>query len=354
METTTYARYKTTLLIAAGIFVVWGILGIFDVGNLPFAGYQTDGNNTITRVIDESPAQQAGMQVGDYLRSIGGIAVEDAAALARRPRAAIGETRTFVVEREGETANLEITYAGLSGTNKALTFAAIVMGFFFIAFGLWPYLKAPNAPTLLLALFGLTLGVSFFGGPYIASYALRTSVGIIITLLVVMGFATLLHFTLMFPKRKAMLGKRYMRDLLYGPAALIFLFLLYRGLFQPPATSTLNVITGILVGLFIFGYFGLSLAAFVHSYVKATAQERKDQGLTYVLAGVLGGFLPILGTVLIGLVVPSVVIPGGNFFFLTIVLIPISLALAVLKSEHAPSRGSVPSEQAQAHVSFSA
>ena len=73
-----------------------------------------------------------------------------------------------------------------------------------------------------------------------------------------------------------------------------------------------------------------------------------------MLAGVLAGFLPILFTVLIGIVAPSVVIPGGNFFFLTIVFIPISLALAMLKSEHAPSRGSVLSEQAQAHVSFSA
>jgi len=76
--------------------------------------------------------------------------------------------------------------------------------------------------------------------------------------------------------------------------------------------------------------------------------------LTYVLAGVLAGFLPILFTVLIGIVAPTVVIPGGNFFFLTIVLIPISLALAVLKSQKAPGGSSVLSEQAQAHVSFSA
>ena len=341
MEANTYARFKTTLLVATGLFAVWGILGIFDVGHLPFTGYLTDGNNTITQITDGGPAQQAGMQTGDYIRSIGGIAVEDAGALARRPRAAIGETRTFVIERGGQTVSLDLTYSGLPTTNRALTFAAILMGFFFIGFGLWPYLKAPKASTLLLAIFGLTLGVSFFGGPYIASYAVRTAAGIIITLLVVTGFATLLYFTLMFPKPKALLGKRYMRDLLYGPAAVIFLFLLYRGIFQPPATSALNVITGVLVGLFILGYFGLSLAAFVHSYVKATAEEREAQGLTYVLAGVLVGFLPILVVVLVGLIAPGVVIPGGNFFFLTIVLIPISLALAVLKSETAPGRDSV-------------
>ena len=352
MERQNYARYKTAMLVAAGLFAVWGVLGIFDVGNLPYAGYLTDGNNTVTQVTEGSPAEQAGMQKGDYSRSIGGVAVEDAAAAARRPRADIGETRTFVVVRGEQTVSLDITYSRLPVSNKALNYAGVLIGFFYLIFGLMPYLKTPSVRTMLLAIFGLTLGVSFFGGPYISSYAFRTIRLLLTNLLVVGGFAALLHFTLMFPKRKALLGKRFMRDVLYGPAALIFLFLVYRGLFQPAATSALNTITGVLIGLFIVGYFGLSLVAFVHSYVKATGQERKEQGLTYVLAGVLVGFLPVLVVVLVGLVAPQVVIPGANFFFLTIVLIPISLALAVMKSEKAEPSVSVFNE-AQPHVSLS-
>ena len=340
------------MLVAAGLFAVWGVLGIFDVDNLPYSGYQTDGNNTVTQVAEGSPAEQAGMQAKDYIRSIDGVAVEDAAAAARRPRANIGETRTFVVERGEQTATLDITYSRLPGSARALNYAGILIGFCYLIFGLMPYLRAPNVRTMLLAIFGLTLGVSFFGGPYLSSYVLRTARLLLTNLLVVGGFAALLHFTLMFPKRKALLGKRFMRDVLYGPAALLFLFLLYRVLFRPAATSTLNTITGILIGLFILGYFGLSLAAFVHSYVKATAQERRAQGLTYVLAGVLAGFLPVLFVVLVGVVAPQVVIPGGNFFFLSIVLIPISLALAVMKSEKAALSVSVFNE-AQPHVSLS-
>ncbi len=352
MQGNTYARYKTAMLVAAGLFVLWGILSIFDVNHLPYSGYQTDGNNTITQVFEDGPAEQAGLQVGDYIRSIRGIPVEDAAATARRGRPTIGDTWAIVVEREGQATTMEITYAGLPGTNKALTYAAILIGFCFIIFGLLPYLKASRLPATLLAIFGLTLGVSFFGGPHITSYTLRTAFGIISTLLVVGGFASLLHFTLMFPKRKALLDKRHIRDWLYGPAALIFLFLLYRGVFQPPATSTLNVITGVLIGLFILGYFGLSLAAFIHSYVKATPEERRAQGLTYVLVGVLGGFLPLLFNVVVGLVAPQVVIPGGTFFFLSIVLIPISLAMAVLKGEKVEPPVSV-FKEAKPHVSMS-
>ena len=201
MDGNTYARYKTTMLVAAALFAVWGILSIFDVNHLPYSGYQTDGNNTVTQVFDGGPAQQAGMQTGDYIRSVGGIAVEDAAAAARRARPNIGETRTIVVEREGRTASLDVTYVRLPGTNKALTYAGILIGFCFLVFGLIPYLKAPSARTTLLAIFGLTLGFSFFGGPYLSAYALRTIRIILTNLLVVGGFAALLHFTLMFPKR---------------------------------------------------------------------------------------------------------------------------------------------------------
>jgi len=352
MDGNPYARYRTTLLVTAGLFAVWGLLSVFDIDDMPFAGYQTDGNNTVVRITAASPAEQAGMQVGDVIRRIAGIPVEDAAAQARLLRPGIGEARTYVVERNGTTLNLELTFAGLPGRLQGLTFAMILVGFGFMLFGLMPYLKAPSARTTLLALFGLGLGFSFFGGPYVASYTFQTMAVLISTLFVVLGFATLLHFTLTFPKRKALLGKRFVRDLLYAPGALVFLFLLYRALFQPPATSALNRITGVLVGVFILGYFGLSLASFVHSYAKARPQARKAQGLTYVLAGLLAGFLPVLFVILVRLVAPTVTIPGSNFFFLTIVLIPISLSLAVMKSDKASvSAGTV--DAPQPHVSLS-
>lgn len=333
MDGNTNARYRTALLVTACLFAVWGLLSVFDVGNLPFNGYQTDGNNTVTRVTEGGPAERAGFQVGDYIRVNGGIPVEDAGALARRPRARIGEVRTFIVERDGENVSLDLTYTALSSTNKVLVYLGILLGFCFLIFGLIPYLKVPGKRSLLFALFGLSLGFAFFGGPNISSYVLRTLIGAVGTILVTLGFAALLHFTLAFPRRKAILDKPHSTRLIYGPAVFLSLFLIFRFVVQPPATSALNVITVLLVGLFILGYFGLSLAAFVHSFVRADAQERTDQGLVFVLSGLLVGFLPFLFVVLVGLVAPKVVIPGGNFFFLTLVLIPVSLALAILKSE---------------------
>jgi hypothetical protein len=147
-----------------------------------------------------------------------------------------------------------------------------------------------------------------------------------------------------FPKPKAMLAKKYTLTAMYVPAILIALFVFFIFIFQPAATSTFNVLARSLFGLFVVAYFGLSLAAMIHSYVKASAKERSDYGLNLMLIGVLVGLLPITIAVLITLLVPTVVLPGADFYLLTFLLIPITLALATMRKEGAPAeaRASAP------------
>jgi hypothetical protein len=74
----------------------------------------------------------------------------------------------------------------------------------------------------------------------------------------------------------------------------------------------------------------------VHSYAKADAQERSDYGLNLMLIGVLVGLLPITIAALVGVFAPRVVLPGADFYFLTLVLIPLALALATMRKEALP------------------
>ena len=331
------AKYKMPFLVLAVLFVIWGILGLVDQAIVPYTGYYTDGNNTVVRVYEGSPAEQAGLQVGDYIRSIDGISVEDSRALARRPRAQIGETRTLVVERGTETTEVDIAYSAQPRRDAALGYAAFLIGLCFVVFGLLAYLKAPSASATVLALVGLFLGMAFFYGPYFSSYALRTIVGSLQLVIMILGFAFLLHFLMEFPKRKAFLEATYGKKVLYGPAVLVALFILSLIIVEPPATSTLNVFARAVFGLFIVIYFGLALVAMIHSYAKASPQKRSDYGLNFMLAGVLIGLLPVTIAVLIGTFAPRVVLPGSDFYFLTLVLIPISMGMAVMKSESAPA-----------------
>ncbi len=337
------AKYSTPMLVIGALFVVWGIVGLFDMGNIPYAGYLTDPTNTVIRVDEGSPADAAGLAMGDRITSINGVSIEDTPALTRMPRAAIGETRTLVVEQTetttlaaeaaaASTRDVAITYAGQPTRDMALGWGGFIIGLCFVGFGLLAYTRAPSRPSLLLALTGLCLGIAFLGGPYIASFAVRTIVQTAVLFLILLGFATLLHCLAEFPKAKAILQKPQMIKVLYAPAVLMALFFLWLIIFEPQGTSGLNAITNVLVGIFVVGYFGLALVALIHSFVKATTEERTTYGLNLMLAGLIIGLGPVTISSLIGIFAPSVVLPGVDFYFLTMVLIPITLALAVMRT----------------------
>ena len=342
------ARYKTPFLVLAVLFILWGMFGAADLPNIPYAGYLTDGNNTVVQVEPNSPAELAGMQVGDYITSIAGIPVEDTRALVRLQRAQVGETRTLVVEQRAATElaaapgeppsrSVELTYLAQPGRDLILGIAGVFIGLCFVVFGLGAYLRVPSRSATLLALTGLCLGIAFFAGPYLQSFTLRTIAGAIQLVIIIFGLAFLLHFMLEFPEPKAILEKPLTTKVLYAPALLIALFALFLIIFQPAGTSTLNVLTRSLFGLFLVVYFGLALWAMIHSYVKASPTQRSGYGLNFMLAGVIIGLLPVTIVSLIGVFAPRFVPPGYGYYFLTLVLIPIALATAVLKSERAPA-----------------
>lgn len=337
------AKYTTPMLVVGALFVVWGIFGLFDMGNVPYAGYLTGPDNTVIRVDDGSPAYAAGLAVGDRLLSIDGVSLEDTPAMTRMGRAAIGETRTLMVERTAPTTlaageagaptrEVAITYGGQPARDVALGWAGFIIGLCFVGFGLLAYTRAPSRASMLLALTGLCLGIAFLGGPYIGSYGLRTIVQSVVLVLIVLGFATLLHCLAVVPRPKAILQRRHMTKVLYAPAILMALFFLWLIIFEPQGTGAVNRVANALAGVFVVVYFGLAVVALVHSYVKATPRERSNYGLNLMLAGVVIGLAPVTIASLIGIFAPNVVLPGVDFYFLTMVLIPITMALAVMRT----------------------
>ena len=80
---------STALMVVAALVVAWGIAGAVGAADTPYSGFFTDGNNTVTQVLDASPAQMAGLQTGDVISSTGVIAVSDVRAATDRARASI-------------------------------------------------------------------------------------------------------------------------------------------------------------------------------------------------------------------------------------------------------------------------
>ena len=85
---------KLPLLIIAALITIYGILGWLDVKNYAQGGWNTTPTNVVTEVLAGSPAEQGGLQAGDKILSLGGIATTDSKALLERPRPKIGRSRS--------------------------------------------------------------------------------------------------------------------------------------------------------------------------------------------------------------------------------------------------------------------
>jgi hypothetical protein len=337
------AKYKIPFLVVGALFVVWGVLGLLEVRSRPYGGFSNGLDYVINEVEAASPAEAAGLRVGDRIITYSGIPVEDARAFLQMPRPQIGETRVLVVERTAETtlaagdegpATLEIalTYGARPGKYVALSWAAFIVGLCFIGCGLLAYVRTPSQPAMLLAVAGLCMGISIVGGPYIGSYTLRTIVSSITLVLELLGFGALLHLLMVFPKRKTFLARAHAAKVLYAPIGLMTLFALWLIIFVSQRTGTFNTVVNVIFGIFSVVYLGLALVALIHSFVKATPDERSRYGLNLMLAGLLIAVLPIMVVWLVSIFAPNVIVPGSDFLILVAVFIPITMALAVMKA----------------------
>ena len=319
---------KPPLLAFAAVLVIYGLLGWLDVGNVAQGGWATDPDNTVTQVLAGSPTEAAGLQVGDKIISLGGIAVTDAEGRTRRARPEVGETWEFVVERDGATVSLDVTFGEPVPERKILAHASFLVGFCFIGFTMRAYLQKQTASTQALALLGTLFSLAFLGGPYFENYMLRSVDNAINVFLIWFGVASILNFLLVHLKSG---GNR----LLYLPALVVGLFIAWRILATPEATSGLNnfgnVLFGVVAGFYLIG----SLVTVYKSFSGASASERESQGLQLMMIGALIGLVPPIVSIVVGVIAPQAVLPGQNFYFLSMIALPITWSMAVLKGSGA-------------------
>ncbi len=329
-------------IVPAALMGVWGIWGLADLGNTPNGGFAW-GNSTVLEVEPGGPADQAGLRKGDRILTMDGIPPSDLEALRRQPRTEIGKTRSLLVERVGEgagyatTHTIEITYGPPTGSQTSDVVAG-VLGLVFLLTGLVVFLKIPSKPSLLLAIVGFGFAAMLLPSPYIHPYALRTAAANLFFLAFVTGFASLLHLLLVFPERKKVLEKKYVSRLIYLPVAVFVLL----GAFNFFVKGVSQAAGAVFLGLLLIGYAVLALAALIHSFVTAARKERAETGLNLMLAGVLIGLVPTTLLMVAGMFVRTDLLPGTDFLFLTLALIPICFGLALLRGARASLDAEVP------------
>jgi len=318
-------KYKTQLMVLAAVVAIWGILGWLDVSNYAQGGWNTDRNNVVTEVLPGSPAEAGGLMAGDEIKSLGGIAMTDAEALGQRARPEIGETWEFVLVRDGAEMTLDVTFGEPVARRKLLAHAGFLVGFCFLAFTMRTYLQRQTPSTAALALAGTLFSFAFLTGPYLDSFMLRSVTGAIETILVFMGVASILAFLMVHLKSGA-------SKMLYLPGLAVGLFISWRILATPEATSGLNTFSAFFVGAVVLFYLISSIWTVYKAYSGATASERDSQGLNLMLIGALVGLVPPVIAVATNTLAPQVLLPGQAFYFLSFIAVPITWSMAVLKT----------------------
>ena len=133
--------------------------------------------------------------------------------------------------------------------------------------------------------------------------------------------------------------KKNAGKLIYLPVAAFTLLGIIRMIPGFPADRILIPAT-IFLGLIFVGYLVLSIVALIHSFVTAAPQERAEEGLNFMLAGVLFGILP-LTLMLVTSMFLEIDFPGSDFIFLTLLGFPIFFGLAILKGARVPLQPTV-------------
>jgi hypothetical protein len=305
---------------------VWGLLGWSDTKQRAEAGFDTDGNNRVVQVEAGSPAEQAGLKTGDVILQIAGYSAEDARSLARLPRMKAGDTRVFTVEREGTEQQVAVTYASLPADKLALERARLIVGFCFLLFPLLALFRLSSDATRLLAVMGIGLSLAFLSGPQIAEASIRAMTSSISALFILFGIASLVQFLLVFPNRRPFIDKSYAKSLVYLPAIALWLLLAWRLVFTPTATGLLNSITSLALGLVIGLYFLFALFRVLRNYSQTDRAQRQRLGLNLMLWGTIAGLLPVTIGQLASAFSPQSVLPGQDYYFLSLTLIPLTWA----------------------------
>jgi hypothetical protein len=338
-QTANYSRYKMLFSIIAIVILIRGALGAMDIAKIPYTGYSLSPDNVVNQVYAGSPAEAAGVQVGDSVSRIDGIPVESLSGLSDRGRPEIGSPGSLTVTRDGvEQPPITFNYAAQPTADMVATGGiGRLIGLAFLILGLMVFLKNPTRLSTIHGALSMMLALLFLQGPYLASAGTRRLTNSIVSLIVGVMLATLLYYCLNFPRAKEALTSRpWLKNAVFIVAPLMGLVIAAINLTVPDLSAGGSMLLSVMVTVIYGGYILLSLIALIHSHRNSSAEERSSTGLNMMLLGMAIGFVPLLVSLLYHTILPYAGdLPGERFWGVTMLALPICLALALMKLEPA-------------------
>ncbi len=300
----------------------------------PYSGIQAR-NLVVQSISLEGPNAESELRPGDELYAIDGERVRNGAHYQH----IVAANRTFrpqsyEVRRHGVILQTSVEYQPIPRMLAAERVVLIGLALAFLVVGLWVYFRRSDALGTLFA-FNSAIFASFLtDGPSTGNPNLQLASELLGDLIILVFPATLLHFFMRFPDRRAKEnGTVRSAAWLYPPALLIFatsaVVSTRRFLFGVTNESEEQVVLAMSTAYFV-AYMLASLIVFIRAYRAAPSAQK--QKLRVVIAGTLAGLLPFVAATLHASFRPEagamrVTLPAE----LCLGFVPLAFAYAILK-----------------------
>ncbi len=330
-----HSRIKTAAVLLTVLLICIEIFSAREITEESYSGALFKGF-TIARVTDGSPGEAAGLRKGDTVVSLNGrqcctMKEFESCRAGLRP----GETVDYGVMRGGVRLSIPVTHSSPPIWEIIRKVSLLVVGFSFVAIGLLVYFRRGDRVALVFYLLCLAFGFMLTGvitaeiGPFAAAHKF-----VLNDLLTLALPVLLLHFFLLFPDRKLMLGRRpWLEWVIYIPAAVFFAMSVYYTItvqLLGHAHGSLLEMVRMATAIYFIVVIVLGLVTFIRAYrnVKAHGMRRK---LRLVVWSTVVGILPLALLTVTMSVSPEVEVPGEKLAFLPLVLVPIAFGHAIVR-----------------------
>ncbi len=327
---------SVTMVILALFAAALNVLGTLDIPKYAVFDYDLDASGIVSRVIPDRAADAAGLHRGDRVVRINGIPFgPDAIRQASLVR--IGGHRTLEIERDGQGHTLEMIARDLPSGDQIMGVVTGLSSLVFILGGLALYLRSSSTPAFILAAVGLTLGVAQGFRPVASTLFTRDLLAFTYTASGALCIPLMVHFGLVFPRRRKAARSPLWLTLLYAPAGVTIVLDASARLvpaWASQARSLVEIVT--LQGQLFLVYMVIWLVLLVAGFLQTEAGARRDRGLYVLLIGTMAAIVPILVAGLITVIAPDFDASVLLVAFVPSLALPLVLGYAVWKSDGDP------------------
>jgi sigma-B regulation protein RsbU (phosphoserine phosphatase) len=321
-----------SLIFLAPLLLLLSLPVALHIAQKPDLGLNVHGLQVVA-LTPGGPAAEAGLQVGDRIEGANGRTVDSWAAWYAATAGRFNlEPQTILINRDGQQQVRVINPVRPGQANLTRDYSLWVVGLTFLLIGWWVFSRRHDP--VARNFFSLCFIFAFFllGVPDLPSVPYMTAKEHLQDLLLLLLPAYFLRFFLQFPatgNQQPWAGTRFRLLLVPGLA----LFVLTVGVFYlhpAPTGSTSQTALEAASIIYMLVFFLASLVIFSRRTLRRDRPIQRTK-MMVILLGLLCGLGPFLTAVILGNVSPESVGPHVQYLAFSLLLVPASFALAIMR-----------------------